>query len=274
MTSASFGSVLRVDPVGDGLFAGTTPPGAFTLGIVFGGQLLGQAIGAAIATMPDRPFHSFHAYYLRAGKIDQPVTYRVETVRDGGAFSVRRVIASQDGKQVLEMTASFKAPEAGVSHQDTMPDVPPPDALPANANRALWEAPIVNFPFEMRRVIPVEGPPPPGTPATQRVWVRALDLDDAPHLHDAALAYIADYGLLAAALIPHEMAWNGVNPPASASLDQAVWRHRPSDMREWHLLDLHSPSASDGRGLGLGWIWRHDGTLIASTAQEGFMRAI
>lgn len=257
--------------MGDRLFEGMTPPGAFTLGYVFGGQLLAQAISAATATVTDRPFHSFHAYYLRAGKTDQPMTYRVETVRDGGAFSVRRVIASQNDRQVLEMTASFKAPETGVSHQDTMPDVPPADALPPDANRALWEAPIRNFPFEMRRVIPAEIPPLPGTPATQRIWVRALNLEDAPELHDAALAYIADYGLLAAAMIPHNMAWNGVNPP-SASLDQAVWRHRPSDMREWHLLDLHSPSASDGRGLGLGWIWRHDGTLIASTAQEGFMR--
>lgn len=271
MTPIPFGSVLQVEPVGDGLFQGITPAGAFTLGIVFGGQLLAQAISAATATVSDRPFHSFHAYYLRAGKIDQPMNYRVETVRDGGAFSVRRVIASQDDKQVLEMTASFKIPEQGVSHQDQMPDVPPPHAFAPDANRALWEEPIRHFPFEMRRVIPAERPPLPGTPATQRIWVRAVNLDDDPALHDAALAYIADYGLLAAAMIPHNMAWNGVNPP-SASLDQAIWRHRPTDMREWHLLDLNSPSASDGRGLGLGWIWRHDGTLIASTAQEGFMR--
>lgn len=272
MTTIPFASVLRVEPVGDGLFEGVTPAGAFTLGIVFGGQLLAQAISAAMATVTDRPFHSFHAYYLRAGKIDQPMKYRVENVRDGGAFSVRRVIASQNDKQVLEMTASFKISEQGVSHQDTMPDVPPPDAFMPDANRALWEEPIRNFPFEMRRVIPIAGQSLQGAPATQRIWVRALNLDDAAHLHDAALAYIADYGLLAAAMIPHDMAWNGMNPP-SASLDQALWRHRTTDMRQWHLLDLHSPSASDGRGLGLGWIWRHDGTLIASTAQEGFMRS-
>src|SRR5690606_31343305 len=141
---------------------------------------------------------------------------------------------------------SFKVPQAGGSHQDVMPDVPPPHALLPDAHRALWEAPIPDFPLEMRRLIPTEGPSLPGTLATRRLCSLAIDLDDAPNLHDAALAYIADYGLLAAALIPHNMAWNGVNPSSSASLDQAIWRHRPTDMREWHLLDLHSPSASDG----------------------------
>ena len=271
MTASSFNSVLRVEPVGDDTFRGVTPAGAFCMGHVFGGQLLAQALSAGIATVSDRPFHSFHAYYVRAGKPDRPMEYRVERIRDGGTFSVRRAVASQDGKQVLELTASFKVEEDGVSHQDVMPHVPPPDAFAPGANRAAWEDPFQGFPFEMRRVIPAERPPHADAPATQRLWVRAPDLDDAPERHDAALAYIADYGLLAAAMIPHDMAWNGVNPP-SASLDQAIWRHRPTDMRQWHLLDLHSPSASDGRGLGLGWIWRHDGVLVASTAQEGFMR--
>lgn len=271
MSVPGFNTVLGVEPVGEDVFHGVTPAGAFCLGNVFGGQMLGQSLAAAIATAEGRPFHSFHAYYLRAGKPDRPIEYRVERVRDGGAFSVRRVVASQDGKQVVELTASFKVAEEGFSHQDTMPDVPPPDALEPDANRALWEAPFRGFPFEMRRVSPAGPPPLVDAPAVQRLWVRALGLDEDPAAHDAALAYIADYGLLATMMLPHGFAWNGVNAP-STSLDQAVWRHRPTDMRQWHLLDLHSPSASDGRGLGLGWIWRHDGVLVASTAQEGMMR--
>lgn len=273
MNLPSFAQILTLEQVGEDRFTGTTPPGAFALGWVFGGQLLGQALSAAIATTEGRPFHSFHAYYLSAGRSDRPIEYEVERVRDGGTFAARRVVASQDGRQVLQMLSSFKTGEQGLVHQDTMPQVPGPESFEPDANRAMWEEAMVGFPFEIRRITPAGRPIPPDSPASQRMWVRArAPLDARSEVQDAALAYLADYGMLATMMIPHEMAWNGANG-RSTSLDQAVWRYCPSDLRQWHLMDLHSPGARDARGFGVGSIWRQDGTLVATIAQEGFMRA-
>jgi acyl-CoA thioesterase-2 len=271
MTDPSFDDILRLERTGEDSFQGTTPPGAFAPFAIYGGQLIAQALMAAAGTVEDRPCHSLHAYYLRAGDPGLPVEYEVERLRDGAAFATRQVTARQGGKPMLRLAASFKRPEEGPVHQRPMPDVPGPDEAPAM--QADWEKAISKgAPMEFRRASPAELPPPAGGPAAQRLWFRATaPFADTPALNLAVLAYISDYGLLSTAQMPHGLAWTGAKA-VSSSLDHAVWFHRPSDLREWHLYDQHSPSADGALGLGLGTIWRHDGTLVATVAQEALMR--
>jgi acyl-CoA thioesterase-2 len=273
MTGPSLDDILRLERVGEDSFHGFTPSGAFAPGPIYGGQLIAQAMLAAAGTVEERPCNSLHAYFIRAGDPASPVTYDVERLRDGAAFATRRVSAHQNGKPVLHLAASFKRPEPGPAHQRPIPDVPGPDEAPAP--KADWEKAISRgIPMEFRRVSPVELPPPIGGPAAQRLWFRATaPFTDTPILQQAVLAYISDYGLLSTAQLPHNQVWQGQRS-VSSSLDHALWLHRPSDMRQWHLYDEHSPSADDARGLGLGTIWRHDGALIATVAQEGLMRPV
>jgi acyl-CoA thioesterase-2 len=273
MTAPSFDEILRVELVEEDRYSGVTPPGAFAPSSIYGGQLIAQAMLAACKTVDGRPCHSLHAYYIRAGDPTLPVVYQIERVRDGATFATRRSTARQNGKTILELAASFKRPEPGPVHQGRMPDVPAPDDPEICTDRAAWEMAIWRgLPVELRRVTPAELPPRPGHPPEQRIWFRAAaPLTDDPMMQQAALAYISDYGLVSTAMLPHGLAWSG-GKVASASLDHALWYHRPSDMREWHLFDQHSPNGDDARGFGVGSIWRHDGVLVASAAQEGLMR--
>jgi acyl-CoA thioesterase-2 len=276
MATPSFDEILQLDPVEEDVFRGDTPAGAFAPSSIYGGQLVAQALRAASLTVEGRPCHSLHAYYLRAGDPTLPVFYEIERVRDGAAFAVRRLTATQNGKPILQAAASFKRPEPGQgSHQGRMPEVPAPDDPRVRAEKADWEKAIFHgLPVELRRITPENLPPPIGHPAIQRLWFRAAaPFSDTPAMQQAVLAYISDFGLLSTAMLPHGFAWAGVKT-ASASLDHALWCHRPSDMRQWHLYDQHGPSGGDARGFGLGSIWRWDGTLVASVAQEGLMRAI
>ena len=249
---------------------------------VFGGQVLAQALVAASRTVPeDRTVHSLHAYFLVAGRIDLPIVYDVEAVRDGGSFSSRRVVARQAGKVIFYLSASFHLREEGYDHADPLPDgVPSPDECP-RLSEALaaatgrppqaweeeWGALDVRYVGDSR----LGGlPADPEHPARARVWVRASDaLPDDPRLHEAALAFISDLTLLSASTVPHGVLI-GLDVQA-ASIDHAMWFHRPFRADEWLLYDQISPSANRALGLSTGRLFQH-GTLVSNVAQEGLIR--
>lgn len=248
---------------------------------VYGGQVLAQAAMAAIRTVPeDRAIHSMHAYFLRPGDVNFPITFGVERVRDGRSFSARRIHAYQDGKTILSMIASFQATSGGLDHQDEMPlNVPDPETLPTLRDLLgsidLPEARATAFerPFDMRYVTEPLFLPWRGTnEAYNAVWIKALaPLPDDPNIHRAALAYASDYTMLEPVLRRHGKSW--VEPGLNvASLDHAMWWHRDARADEWILYVQASPSASSARGLGVGRMFTQDGLLIATTAQEGMMR--
>ena len=255
---------------------------------VFGGQVLGQALSAAQATIDNghypRDAHSLHAYFLRAGDIEAPIVYNVDRTRDGGSFSVRRVTAIQHGQVIFFAAASFHKQEEGVSHQLSMPEVPRPEdispadpvpdavleTLPIKIQRWLDRA----GPFEFRHVYPRDELNPPKRPPFQQVWFRLAErIGDAPELHRAMLAYASDFHLLGTANFPHGISYYqpGVQ---MASLDHALWFHRPFRADEWLLYSIDSPSAQDARGLARGQVFDVDGNLVASTAQEGMVRVL
>ena len=250
---------------------------------VFGGQVLGQALMAASRTVEDRLVHSLHAYFLRRGDFEAPIVYEVDRARDGGSFSNRRIIAVQHGEQIFNMTASFQKPEDGLEHQSKMPEVKPPneledlvdlikpewvEQLPARIKRMLTR----RRPFEVR---PVEIPQfltnQTGEPI-KHSWIRANGkVPDHEGLHQALLAYVSDYDLLTTAILPH-----GTNLMQNrfqmASLDHAMWFHKPMMIDQWMLFAYESTRSSGSRGFARAEIFAQDGTLIASTSQEGLMR--
>ena len=252
---------------------------------VFGGQVLGQALSAAQATMAvPRPAHSLHAYFLRAGDVDHPIVYEVDQTRDGGSFSVRRVTAVQHGKVIFFCAASFQEAEQGAEHQLSMPEVPRPDdippapplpaetleKLPTKVQRWLDRA----GPFEFRHVYPRDELDPPKRPPYQQVWFRLPEkVGDAPELHRALLAYASDFHLLGTATFPHGISYYQPNVQM-ASLDHALWFHRPFRADEWLLYSTDSPTATGSRGLARGMIYDVQGRLVASTAQEGLIRMV
>jgi acyl-CoA thioesterase-2 len=250
---------------------------------VFGGQVLGQALVAANATVEGRSVHSLHAYFLRRGDVDAPIVYEVDRSRDGHSFSSRRVVAIQHGEQIFHMAASFQTEEAGLVHQLPMPAVPPPEALRdlrelVDGQRALLPAAALRFlqretPFEFRVVEPVNyARPEPGEPR-QHVWFRAVgQLPDDAQLHRCLLAYVSDYHLVGTALRPHGLSMASPNLTV-ASIDHAMWFHRPVRVDDWLLYAMDSPSASGARGLARASLFTREGLLVASTAQEGLMRA-
>jgi acyl-CoA thioesterase-2 len=249
---------------------------------VFGGQVLGQALAAAYATVENRSVHSLHAYFLRAGDPDHPVAYEVDRSRDGASFTSRRVVAMQHGKQIFHMSASFQVPEAGVDRQGPMPDVPAPETLPdmaeaiAELKRKAPDRPRPFLdqrrPFEFR---PAALPDPLGEVPSEphmKIWFRALDpLPDDEVLHRSLLAYASDYYLLGTAGLDVRLTVDR-SKLHMASIDHAMWFHRPFRMDEWLLYVLDSPTASSSRGFALGKIYSRDGRLVASTAQEGLIR--
>ena len=250
---------------------------------VFGGQVLGQALSAAQQTVDsDRSAHSLHAYFLRAGDIEHPILYNVERTRDGGSFSVRRVTAIQHGQPIFNFSASFQVEEPGVEHQLTMPEVPkpadvaPPTPLPPEELAKLppklqrWFG--RSGPFEFRHVYPRDDLHPPKRPPYQQVWFRLSNrIADSAMLHRALLAYASDFHLIGTTMFPHGISFLQRNVQV-ASLDHALWFHRPFRVDEWLLYSCDSPTAQGGRGLARGMIYSEDGRLVASTAQEGLIR--
>ena len=253
-------------------------------GRVFGGQVLAQGVIACGRTVEvgedaPRPIHSLHAYFMRPGDDTQPIHFAVEKMRDGRSFSTRRAHAIQNGKPILSMSCSFQEPAGGLDHQDEMPDIPGPEGLLSlgDAFRGI-DHPGAKHLSEGRAIEQrhVEGnlflAPGQEQVASQSVWTRAVGtLPDDPLLHAAVLAYASDYALLEPVLRRHGRPWvgGGLNV---ASLDHAMWFHRPARADEWILYAQQSPSAQGGRGLGIGRMFTADGTLIASVAQEGMLR--
>jgi acyl-CoA thioesterase-2 len=275
--------LLSLERLEDNLFRGQSRD--IGTKYVFGGQVLGQALSAAQATMTvDRDAHSLHAYFLRAGDIDAPIVYHVDRTRDGGSFSVRRVTAIQHGQVIFFCAASFQGVEVAAEHQLSMPEVPrPEDIEPAAAipPEALAKLPTKvqrwldrMGPFEFRHVYPRDELKPPKRPPFQQVWFRLSEkVGDAPELHRALLAYASDFHLLGTATFPHGISYYQPNVQM-ASLDHAMWFHRPFRADEWLLYSIDSPSAQGGRGLARGLVYDRNGRLVASTAQEGLIRVV
>jgi acyl-CoA thioesterase-2 len=249
---------------------------------VFGGQVLGQALVAATATVEDRAVHSLHAYFLRRGDFNSPIVYEVDRALDGKHFSSRRVVAIQHGRQIFNMSASFQLPESGLDHQISIPDVPQPeslpdleahyrgvaDKLPAAARRILEQ----KRPFESRPVQPPDQLRREKSAPLKYIWFRAVDkLADDQALHRGLLAYVSDFHLLDTALKPHGISM--ISPKlVITSIDHAMWFHRNARVDEWLLYAIDSPSASGARGFTRGSVFARDGRLVASAAQEGLIR--
>ena len=262
------------------LFRGFSPDDGWSR--VYGGQVLGQALAAASRTVDERGCHSFHAYFLRAGDPTVPILYEVDRARDGRSFTARRVIAIQHGRQILNMAASFQVAEQGFEHQDCMPDVPDPEALDDIAllvkrscdplREEYWGHIIRNRPVELRPVIPAGAAASGRSAAVQQVWFRTAGaVPDDDVIQHSMLAYMSDFSLLDTATHPHGV--NFLNPAMQvASLDHAMWFHRPFRAQEWLLYALDSPSAGGARGFARGSIFDRDGHMVASVAQEGLIR--
>lgn len=250
---------------------------------VYGGQVIGQALVAASRTVPeDRRAHSLHGYFLRPGDTTIPILYKVDRIRDGRSFTTRRVVAIQHGRAIFNMSISFQVAETGFDHQLPRPEAPGPENLPdEQALRESWTeklpeeyAESLNSirPIEVRPIDPVNIFEPEQRPPQQMCWMKARNpLPDDPRLHQCVLAYLSDWSLLDTAMLPHAVSFTQNNMQV-ASLDHAMWFHRPFRADEWLLFVQDSPSASGARGLNRGLIYDRAGTLIASAAQEGLIR--
>jgi acyl-CoA thioesterase-2 len=275
-------ALLKLERIEDNIFRGDSRD--IGSAQVFGGQVLGQALSAAQHTVEGRVAHSLHAYFLRRGDMNAPIIYEVDRARDGGSFSMRRVVAIQHGRPIFNLAASFQEPEPGLTHQSDKPDVPGPeglrdladiageriDRLPEKLRRFMTD----KRPFEFRPVeLPSLDATAPAAPA-KHVWIRAVDkLADDHALHQNLLAYVSDFELLGTATLPHGLPF-GQGKVIMASLDHALWFHREFRMDEWLLYAMDSPNAAGARGFARGQLYTEDGTLIASTTQEGLMRVV
>ncbi|SCK08782.1 acyl-CoA thioesterase-2 [Streptomyces sp. WMMB 714] len=276
--------LLDLEQIEINIFRGRSPQE--NLQRVFGGQVAGQALVAAGRTTDlQRPVHSLHAYFLRPGTPGVPIVYQVERVRDGRSFTTRRVVAVQQGRTIFNLTASFHQPEPGIEHQVSMPEVPDPEALPKLAGELrdyLGELPESlermerRVAFDIRYVERLRWDAEDLKNAEPRsgVWMRAIgSLGDDPLVHTCALTYASDMTLLDAVRIPVEPLW-GPRGFDMASLDHAMWFHRPFRADEWFLYQQESPIATGGRGLARGQIFDREGKLIVSVMQEGLFRPL
>ncbi len=276
-------TLLDVHDHGGDRFEGRRKIGG--IGRVFGGQVIGQALASAECTVPDnRPVHSLHAYFLRGGSEDHPIDFKVERDMDGGSFSNRRVVASQSGKPILNMLASFHKREDGYTHAAEMPDVAGPEGLvgdaelrrelsgrSAGAKRALLLQPR---PIELRPLDPRCWIGEASCDPIAHTWFRAVaELPTDPRIHRAVLAYASDITLLGTSTLPHDISWARNNMMA-ASLDHALWFHDDFRADEWLLYACDSPWAGRARGFNRGHIYTRDGRLVASVAQEGLIRPV
>ena len=263
------------------LFRGKSPQVGWQR--VFGGQVIGQALVAATRTVEDDRFvHSLHAYFVRPGDPSVPILYDVEHIRDGGSFTTRRVVAIQHGKPIFFMTASFQGDEDGFEHQTALPDVPQPEKLLGEADlkeqimtqapehiRAYWQRPR---PIELRPVSLAHYFSTEKLEPRQNIWVRTTGpVPDKRHLQAAVLAYLSDMTLLDTSLFAHGTSVLDRTLQV-ASLDHAMWFHRPPVLDDWLLYSQDSPSAFGGRGMTRGTIFSRSGNLLASVAQEGLIR--
>ncbi|PZQ62254.1 MAG: acyl-CoA thioesterase II [Phenylobacterium zucineum] len=272
---------LQLERIEENLFRGTSPDNS--PGRIFGGQVIAQSLLAAYETVEARICHSLHCYFIRPGDPTVPIVFEVDRSRDGGSFTTRRVIAVQHGKQIFNLAASFKDPEEGFFHQASMP--PGPHWSELRDQREVMLEMMKNAPEQAKRWLsrpmPIEMrskdartywlDKTPKEPESQNWFRCATPIGDDPRMHQVILAYASDMNLLSTAMRPHGVHWQ-TKGFQSASLDHAMWFHKPTNFNDWHLYVHDSPSASDGRGLIRGAIYAEDGTLVASVAQEGLLR--
>jgi acyl-CoA thioesterase-2 len=273
-------TILDLEQIEVNIFRGVSPDE--TVQRVFGGQVAGQALVAAGRTVPEeRHVHSLHAYFLRPGDPAIPIIYEVDQIRDGRSFTTRRVVAVQHGKAIFNLSASFQVDEPGVDHQAEMPDAPEPETLMTlNQRREAagipasprWDRPR---PVDVRYVDDPPWWPRPGNPkrSTQQVWFKANgEMPDDPLMHVCAATYASDMSLLDSALLATGLVWEENREVMVASLDHAMWFHRPFRADDWLLYDQSSPSASGARGLSIGRVFTRDGRHVVSVVQEGLLR--
>jgi acyl-CoA thioesterase-2 len=264
---------LALEPLDRDLFLGDPGPGS---GRLFGGMVAAQCVMAAGRTVEgDRSLHSLHGYFLRPGSHDVPLRLVVHRIRDGRSFTTRRVVAHQNGEAIFNLAASFAVPEDGIEHQDEMPKAPPPEECEdwehLRAKLFGHDDVIAPSAIEVRMVDPVDPMTPLTADPVQRAWMRArAPLPDDPLIHTATLVYATDRTLLSTAARPHAIPWR---ERMAASLDHAVWIHRPIMLTdEWILYAAESPAAFAARGLIFGGLFRPNGDRLASVAQEGLIR--
>ncbi|MBA4286057.1 MAG: acyl-CoA thioesterase II [Xanthomonadaceae bacterium] len=279
--------LLDIETLDANLFRGQSRDDGFKQ--LYGGQVVAQALVAATRTVPaDRPAQSLHAYFLRPGDLHLPIIYEVERIRDGGSFTTRRVQAIQNSVPILSMMVSFHAPEEGWDHQPAMPEVPPPEALKSGTRLyEEWQAgPPGPTPgllgvkviaeragIEIRPALDLQSKPGE-TPGTQRLWIRCTgDRPPPAEWHTVLLAYASDFDLIGTAKLPHG-GYYGQPEMMMASLDHAIWFHRPANLDDWLLYCIDAPTAAAGRAFISGRLHDRAGRLLASTAQEGLMRRL
>lgn len=271
-------ALLDLEPIEVNMFRGQSPDEKRQR--VFGGQVAGQALVAAGRTVERGQVHSLHAYFLRPGDVSVPILYEVDRIRDGRSFTTRRVVAIQHGQAIFNLSASFHLDEDGVDHQLPAPEAPDPESLPTFHERhAEWAEAMGDWytrprPIDVRHV---EDPPRAQRaprPPCQQVWMRADgSLSDDPLLHACVVAYASDMTLLDSILLAHGVSWDDPRL-IGASLDHAMWFHRPFRADDWLLYDQESPSSHGARGLAHGRIFTRDGTHVVSVMQEGLIRLI
>lgn len=275
-------SLIRLEQLEVNLFRGTSRD--IGTNRVYGGQVLAQALLAASQTVEDRLVHSLHAYFLRAGDHEAPIVYDVDRSRDGRSFTARRVVAIQHGRPIFTLSASFQLEQDGVEHQFDMPQVQDPEKQ--HDSRVVSPQQLENVPQKLRRWFARFGPfefrpvadqdpfDPRPRPPFKKFWFRLKgELEEDQALQRALLAYASDFHLIGTATLPHGISLLKGNL-LMASLDHAMWFHRPVRVNDWLLYDCDSPSASGSRGLARGMIFDRTGTLVASTAQEGMIRVL
>ncbi|WP_379547547.1 acyl-CoA thioesterase [Qipengyuania sp. DSG2-2] len=279
--------LLTVERTGDDAFAGRQQKDGF--GRVFGGQVIAQALQAAQATVEDgKHAHSLHAYFLRGGEEGVGIDYATARDFEGRSFANRRAVASQNGKPILNLTASFQRPEDGMAHQDSvMPDVPPPEELKSDMEMRRHFADKANLPEATRKIMlrprPIEmrttdklhwmnsEPKEPRAHSWFKTSGILPAIEDNPAIHRAIIAYASDYTLLGTSALPHGLSWMR-GELVGASLDHALWFHREARADEWLLYATDAPWSGSGRGFNRGRIYNRAGELVASVAQEGMMR--
>jgi acyl-CoA thioesterase-2 len=273
-------ALLDLEKIEENIFRGVSP--AHSPVRVFGGQVAGQALVAAGRTVPEeRKVHSLHAYFIRGGDPTVPIVYEIDRIRDGRSFTTRRVVGVQHGKAIFSLSASFQKDEPGIEHAEEMPDVPEPESLPTLLDRV---GDLAGKTGHLQRSRPIDiryvNDPPWVTretgrrPARNQVWMRADGkLPDQDLLHVCVLTYASDMTLLDSPLARHGVYWN-LDKVRGASLDHALWFHRPFRADEWFLYDTFSPTASGARGLATGRFFAADGTHIATVVQEGLLRVM
>jgi acyl-CoA thioesterase-2 len=280
-TVADLLGMLDLEPLEQDIYRGRNRD--IGTGRVFGGQVLAQSLVAAHRTVPEGRFaHSLHGYFILPGDVSAPIVYFVDRLRDGTSFTTRRVTAIQHGRAIYNMSASFQVVEEGPEHQADMPEAPPPEEVRSELELVRERAHVIpeqlrpvltqDRPIDFRPIAPVDPFAPEKRPPRRMLWLRANGvMSDDRLAHQAVLAYASDYGLLATALLPHGLSIYTANVQV-ATLDHALWLHRPFRADDWLLYVMDSPAAAGARGFSRGSIYSRAGELVASVAQEGLTR--